>query len=78
MGDSVGLALNQGDDHSTSTLGSCVLVGETPYWLLNFHPFEEALSHPQVRIGDLVVEHPSPDDRSLCHTAGHRFLKEPS
>ena len=73
MGDSVGLALNQGDNHSTSTLGSCILLGETPYWLLSCHPFEKALSHPQVRLLDLAIEHPSPDDRSLCHTAGHKF-----
>lgn len=78
MGDSVGLALNQGDDHSTSTLGSCILLGRTPYSLLSCHPFEETLSHSQLRVRDLAIENPSPDDRSLYHTAGHIFHHESS
>lgn len=74
MGDSVGLALNQGDDHSTSTLGSCLLIEDVPYWLLNFHPFEEAIYRAQTPRHNMVVEHPSADDRHMCHAAGHTSL----
>jgi hypothetical protein len=72
IGDSVGLALNQGDDHSTSTLGSCLIAGETSYWLLNFHPFAEALNNSNLPLREMTVEHPSPDDRNMCYVSGHK------
>lgn len=77
IGDSVGLALNQGDDHSTSTLGSCLLIGETPYWLMTFHSIEDAVTLGQTPLHNLIVEHPSPDDRNFCLSAGHKVLAEP-
>jgi hypothetical protein len=53
MGYSVGVALGQGDDHSTSTLGPCLVIGDKPYWLVNLHPLEEAAASSQ-QISQLV------------------------
>jgi len=74
MGDSVGVAIGHGDDHSTSTLGPCVVIGETPYWLINFHPIEKALRSQDHGGIVLTMEHPSPDDRTTCASAGHNFM----
>lgn len=76
MGDSVGVALGQGKDPSTSTLGPCIMLGKQPCWLVNLHPLENALkSNPQE--SPLSLEHPSPDDRKKCETAGHRCMADP-
>ncbi|KAJ9145369.1 DNA polymerase epsilon subunit 1 [Pleurostoma richardsiae] len=71
MGDSIGTAASNGE--STSTLGPCILVGGGSYWLANFHPFLESYQ-TQERI---MVEHPSPRDRTGCTDEGHDTLTGP-
>ncbi|TVY47027.1 hypothetical protein LOCC1_G002691 [Lachnellula occidentalis] len=76
MGDSVGVALGQGDDHSTSTLGPCIMIGKQPCWLVNLHPLKDALKS-NAHDCPLFLEHPSPDDRKDCETANHSCMAEP-
>lgn len=80
MGDSVGISIGEGDDHSTSTLGPCIAIGEAPFWLINFHPLEDAALHRPDGAINSTLEHPSPDDRSICLKSRHELLKtaEPS
>ena len=67
MGDSIGLALGQGDDECTATLGPCLSIENQSYWLLNQHPFAFAESEvPQWRDTLKIIEHPSPEDRNMC------------
>lgn len=73
MGDSIGVEIDQGDDHSTSTLGPCVMVGDQSCWLLNLHPLEDAFKNMQQN-SPLFLEHPSPDDQKICESSGHKFV----
>lgn len=75
MGDSVGVALGQGDDHSTSTLGPCLMINNEPYWLVNLHPLEEA-AEGNPNNTRLILEHPSSDDRMVCEAIGHEFMRD--
>jgi hypothetical protein len=64
MGDSIGIALGQGDDDSTSTLGPCIMILNSPYWLMNFHPLDHASKHNNGKPLGLMIEHPSPADKA--------------
>jgi len=75
MGDSVGISIGEGDDNSTSTLGPCIAIGEDLFWLINFHPLEDAALHRPDGAINLTLEHPSPDDRSICLKSRHELLK---
>ncbi|KAJ6441013.1 putative DNA polymerase epsilon, calytic chain POL2 [Purpureocillium lavendulum] len=72
MGDSIGIIGSGGVLDSTATLGPCLHFGDANLWLANFHPFEEAYrSFP-----DVVVQHPSYEDRALCTGQSHDALDE--
>jgi len=75
MGDSVGISLGEGDDNSTSTLGPCIVIGQDPFWLVNFHPLEYAALRRAEGPINLTLEHPSPDDRSICLKSRHEIFK---
>ncbi|UNI17501.1 hypothetical protein JDV02_003841 [Purpureocillium takamizusanense] len=70
MGDSIGIRGSGDVLDSTATLGPCIHFGEAYFWLANFHPFMEAY-HDFV---DVVVQHPSPEDRALCTRESHDAL----
>lgn len=70
MGDSIGIRGNGSVHDSTATLGPCIHFGGAQFWLANFHPFEEAYH----KFLDIVVQHPSPEDRALCTRESHDAL----
>jgi hypothetical protein len=81
MGDSIGIALGQGDDRNASTLGPCLSLGDENFWLMNFHPFETAevksrISTTGYALKKIVVEHPSPMDRLSCFRSKHKHWLE--
>jgi len=76
MGDSVGISLGEGDDNSTSTLGPCIVIGQDPFWLVNFHPLEDAMLHRAEGAINLTLEHPSPGDRSVCQQSCHEIFEK--
>jgi hypothetical protein len=81
MGDSIGIALGQGDDRNASTLGPCLSIGDENFWLMNFHPFETAevksrISTTGYALKKIVVEHPSPMDRLSCFRSKHKHWLE--
>jgi hypothetical protein len=80
MGDSVGIALGQGDDRNASTLGPCLSIGDENFWLMNFHPFETAIepgtSMTEYALQKIMVEHPSPMDRLSCFRSKHKHWLE--
>jgi hypothetical protein len=81
MGDSIGIALGQGDDRNASTLGSCLSIGNENFWLMNFHPFETAeveseTSTTRYALKKITVEHPSPMDRLSCFRSKHKHWLE--
>jgi hypothetical protein len=69
MGDSIGTVV---EGESTSTLGPCLTMGDSSYWLANFHPFEDIYLTSEV----IDVEHPSPRDRERCIQDGHDSLPQ--
>jgi len=77
MGDSVGIALDQGDDRNASILGPCLSIEDRNFWLMNFHPFEMAEVErgkytTSSRLKEITVEHPSPMDRLSCLRSKHK------
>lgn len=72
MGDSIGMTFPGGDDTS-ATLGPCIKIGDTAFWLANFHPFAEF----DLSIGPADIEHPSPEDRDRCLQESHDALELP-
>jgi hypothetical protein len=75
MGDSVGISLGEGDDNSTSTLGPRIVIGQNSFWLVNFHPLEDAALGRVEGAINLTLEHPSPNDRSICLKSRHEIFK---
>ncbi|GAP90735.2 putative zinc C2H2-like [Rosellinia necatrix] len=69
MGDSIGAILDDGEE-ATATLGPCVTAGGGSYWLACFHPFMGAAR----RTEPVLVEHPSPQDRTHCVRERHDVL----
>ncbi|KAI8962805.1 hypothetical protein F5Y11DRAFT_177963 [Daldinia sp. FL1419] len=69
MGDSIG-AVSEDGDEITATLGPCLTIGGSSFWLVNFHPFFEVSKGAQ----PIPIEHPSPADRSRCLDERHEAL----
>ncbi|OHF02027.1 hypothetical protein CORC01_02606 [Colletotrichum orchidophilum] len=76
MRDSIDIDGDANFDVTTSTLGSCLLVGGRSYWLATFHPVVEAYQH----LPSISVQQPSPSDRARSlekgHEEGHDTLPE--